>query len=787
MHNFRTMSDGQLPRRLRLTPSGHKIAEAALQTLFGGKKSDLVREARVERTTVYRFFRQENLLFDKFDAICVALSLDWDEIGEDPELTLSTAAGHAASPALDSNALVTRVRDAVRVHIEHDCGTVQFLGNPRRVDTREIYIDVTMYQSLQSTRDRFLDQRQLMGEHDIDNFDRLGTAQFYHPSSQRITGTSAVTKYHRLFIYGKPGSGKTTYLRWIAMQCIEGELLADKVPIFLQFRDFVDPGRLPDFPAYITKYLERAQIAGAEAVTRRLLMEGRILLLLDGLDELLEDHRRQVQPLLKQLIAQFQTCHYVISCRPPLQIHLIGFEVLEMAEFQRSQIVAFAKLWFELIVGFDQSQRFIDRLRGHLAIGELARTPLLLTMLCNVFARDGEFPPNRSSLYQRGFDILLGDWDEYRNVGRDSFYRQLNTRAKRALLSLIACRFFKQGKTLFPRWEVEKVIENFFRNNWDIDLFDIDPDAILEAIELQHGLLVTRAASYASFSHLTFQEYLTAVFLVDRQEYPYIYDYVTDERWRFVIEVIAERLDEGKIEDFLVSMKRSLDAFLEPHPKLQEFVQWVAEFVETNSRDQECQRAYQKTLLRARYFVSLLEDVSAPSGFSMLASRRSLEFPNFEYATVTFSNQVCEFHALLLRLFHAKPEDHTLFSGTVKKLTKMVQRFDSFSMKNSLENWNFLAQQQLGNYHNEAEWWYARHPFWQDLTRQFLFQHCDIKCDWDFSDVEKSLLRQYFNGTKLVADCLNLSRITEDSPLYHHLANHLLVLENHGETKSSKV
>ncbi|MBE9098725.1 NACHT domain-containing protein [Vacuolonema iberomarrocanum] len=772
------MSDGQLPKRLRLTTSGQAIAESALQTTFGGKKADLVRRARVERTTTYRFFRQENLLFDKFEAICIALDLDWEEIGEDPELAPSAPDANASPQTLDLEALVAQVRESVRVHVEHDCGTVQFLGNPRRVDTREIYIDVAMYQSLQSTRDRFVDQRQLMGEHDIDNFDRLGTAQFYHPSSQRITGASAVKLFHRLFIYGKPGSGKTTYLRWIAMQCIEGEVLPDKVPIFLQFRDFVDPSSLPDVPTYITKYLERAQVVGAEAVTRRLLTEGRILLLLDGLDELLEDHRRQIQPLLKQLIAQFQTCHYIISCRPPLQIHLIGFEVLEMADFQRSQIADFAKLWFELIVGFDQSKRFLDRLRGHLAIGELARTPLLLTMLCNVFARDGEFPPNRSSLYQRGFDILLGDWDEYRNVGRDNLYRQLNTRAKRALLSLIASRFFKQGKTLFPRWEVEKVIETFFRNNWDIDLFDIDPDAILEAIELQHGLVVTRAAGYASFSHLTFQEYLTAVFLVDRQEYPYVYDYVTDERWRFVVEVIAERLDESKIDEFLLSTKNSLDMFLQPYPRLQEFVQWIAAFVDTTVAPSEEQKTYHKTLLRARYFVSLLEDVSAPSGFAMLSSRRSLEFPNFEYATVTYSNQVCEFHGLLLRLFHSKPGDHAMFPGIVKKLTKIAQKFDNFPMKNSLDNWNFLAQQQLANYHNEAEWWYARYPFWQDLTRQFLAQHCDIKCDWNFSDEEKSLLRQYFNGTKLLADCLNLSRVMEEGDLYHHIANHLLILEN---------
>jgi predicted NACHT family NTPase len=40
-------------------------------------------------------------------------------------------------------------------------------------------------------------------------------------------------------------------------------------------------------------------------------------------------------------------------------------------------------------------------------------------------------------------------------------------------------------------------------------------EAVLDALEAQHGLLIERAKGIYSFSHLTFQEYFAAQFLIN--------------------------------------------------------------------------------------------------------------------------------------------------------------------------------------------------------------------------------------------------------------------------------
>jgi predicted NACHT family NTPase len=53
---------------------------------------------------------------------------------------------------------------------------------------------------------------------------------------RRIPGLEAVEKHRRLMVLGKPGAGKTTFLKYLAMQCITGGYAADKVPFFVTLK-----------------------------------------------------------------------------------------------------------------------------------------------------------------------------------------------------------------------------------------------------------------------------------------------------------------------------------------------------------------------------------------------------------------------------------------------------------------------------------------------------------------------------------------------------------------------
>jgi len=755
--------------RLRLSAPGLQRAQEAYQASFDSRQGELAKAAGVDRTSVYRFFKQETQNFDTFDSICIALGLLWHDVGEE---AMPSNGFHSSQTAPESiDAIVQQVRGQICEKIQHDCGTVPLWGYNPGKSMAEMFIDINLAPNPQSVDDRILDEQALASDQDPDTFGRLG----YQPSTQPISGILAVQSFHRMLVYGKPGSGKTTYLHWVALQCINGDLLPKLVPIFISFGEFLEDDYRTNLKKHIVDYMAMAQVENAEAISDRLLTEGRLLILFDGFDELPDHTRRTIQAQLRDLISQFRHCHFIISCRPPLRIHnLIGFETLEIAEFRQPQIKSFAKRWFELIAGYDQSDRFMERLRRHKAISELAKTPLLLPMLCSVFNREGEFPVNRISLYRKGFDILFEEWNEarFRQADSPDPYSQLPTKAKKALLSVIATEFFKRGKTLFYRYELENTVETFFNRVLNLDAMSFDATEILEAIEFQHGLIVRRAVNYFSFSHLTFQEYLTAVYLVSRQEYPIVYQHLFDDRWKFVIEIISELLQEEKVDDFLIHLKQELDSLIQGHGKLKEFVEWLNSFVGQASDSFNLNQPYKNTLLRAVYFVFSIEDVGRISGFTSLMKRKDLEFPDYYSAPSMISNHLLDMHGLLFRIFHAKPTDHTLFFSALNKMSRLHNSLENLKLRTSIEAWSFQVDQQLSNYASQSEWWYARHDMWKDRVRQFLNQHFQVRCDWNFSEDEKKLLRQYYDGTKLLAECLNLAKPTKGT--YQRIASNLL-------------
>ena len=767
-----------IPGRLRLSSQGQHLARQACNSRFNSKQK-LADLAKVDRVTVYRFLDRKNLLFDTFDALCVALDLNWEDLWEPPDPSMESS-GSLPNSERDIDTFVQQLRAQLHNSIHHDCGTVPLWGHNLGQPMDQIFIDISLTQNPQLADDLILDETHFpdantpTDSEDLDTFDRLG----YQPKTHPITGSEAAQKLRRMFVYGQPGSGKTTYLQWLALQCVNGDLLPDLVPVFLPFGTFLEDALDNNLRAQIIQYFSKVAIANAAAVTDRLLTTGRLLLLLDGFDELPENIRRSIQSQIRDLISRFKDCHFVVSCRPPLRLHhLIGFEIVEIAEFRRPQIQAFAKRWFELIDGYDRSERFMERLRRHPAIGELAKTPLLLPMLCSVFAREGEFPANRMNLYRKGFDILLSEWDDSQYRYRDNPYSQLTFKAKRVLLSVIATHFFRQGKTLFHRQEIENLVERFFSDHLKIDALAIEPGSILEAMELQHGLIVRRAANYFSFSHLTFQEYLIAVYLVSQKEYPTVYENITNDRWKFVIEIISELLSPDKVDDFLIQLKHSLDGFIANHSKLQEFVSWLDQFIDSPTVQTDTSRlgqAHKKTLLRAHYFVASLEEVGKISGFISMTKRRDLEFPDYYLATSILSGRVLDIHTLLFRIFYASPADHNLFFGALKKLLMSVESLEDPKLKTSLEAWDFQIQQQLINFPGRAEWWEARHGMWRNRVQQFMSRYFQIRCDWNFSDAERHLLRQYYDGTKLLAECINLSRTSKEN--YSKVAESLLKL-----------
>lgn len=493
--------------------------------------------------------------------------------------------------------LVQQLRHRSRQLIQERCATMRVLDMSHPIDLENIYTGTDVLEKITSRR-------------------RLGIADLlatYHGrdriemgliNEDRISSMEALNRYSKLMLLGKPGAGKTTLLKYTALKCSQSDIFSDLVPIFVTLRQYAGAESQPLLLDYISQDLCAYNI-GNEANVKQLLQQGRAILFLDGLDEVRENDLHRVLEDLRSFSEQFYTNRFVITSRLGSQEYIFEkFTEVEVANFQPLQISQFAQRWF--LNNSRHIELFLRKVEDNRPIQELATNPLLLTLLCLVFDEFGDFPTNRSELYREGLDVLLKKWDAKRNIERHQIYKNLSMQRKEDLLAQVACTTFYQGDYFFRQVDLESYITEYIRNlpkaNTDEEALQLDSEAIIRAIESQHGLFVERAKGIYSFSHLTFHEYLAARELVyngNQDTLILLASKITDPRWHDILRLAVGMMRSA--DELLILMKEYCDRLLASDPQLQSLLQWVnqkAESVQVTDRIQSV-RAFYLTLGRA--------------------------------------------------------------------------------------------------------------------------------------------------------------------------------------------
>ncbi len=257
-----------------------------------------------------------------------------------------------------------------------------------------------------------------------------------------------------MIVLGKPGAGKTTFLKYLAMQCLEENFLSDHLPLFVTLKAFAEDAQRSNLLKYI----------GGDSVTP-ILAAGKALILLDGLDEVREEDTKRVIEQIEQISIKYPGNYFVITCRIAAKEYTFGqFTEVEVADFNDQQIGTFAQNWFRVKGDAERANLFRQKLNENKPIKELASSPLLLTLLCLMFEDTTSFPANRSELYKEGLDVLLKKWDGKRQIERDSVYKNLSLKRKEDLLSQIALTTFQNKEYFFKQRDLENHITDFIRN-----------------------------------------------------------------------------------------------------------------------------------------------------------------------------------------------------------------------------------------------------------------------------------------------------------------------------------
>jgi len=334
-----------------------------------------------------------------------------------------------------------------------------------------------------------------------------------------IPALEQVKSSRRLAIIGHPGSGKSTCLEWLLLKLAsaEEELVMcgqQAIPLLLRLRQ-LDPRDLPYGAALIEKATaskDRAALMPADWIERQM-HNGRVLLMLDGLDETEPDLRdKHVLPWLQNLCRQYPNCRYLVSSRPvgypPGALRPMEFAECDLLDFQEPEIAEYSRHWCTAIrlarnepveEARRDGERIVESFRNHPYIRNLARNPLMLSAIClvNYFER-GELPKERALLYRLCVEGLLHYWDQRRGIHSEFALDEKLRVCREVALAMQADDLAEYGVN-----KVQAIFADVLR---DADR----AEKLLEHIRYRTGLLLERRPGVFGFAHLTFQEYLAA-------------------------------------------------------------------------------------------------------------------------------------------------------------------------------------------------------------------------------------------------------------------------------------
>ena len=318
-------------------------------------------------------------------------------------------------------------------------------------------------------------------------------------------------------VEGSPGIGKTTFCLKLAYDSTHGKIPTEcsfpkfEVVLLLKCRDI--DGNIMDTirEQLLPRDIEEKIVEKLLHFLKDIHNQEKILIILDGLDELPEKSRHHVDELLHRRIFPF--CYVLATSRQERGIEVrktFVFDIhLEIKGYTESDAIVYVRRHFKTIGQSPKGERLIEEMQQNTFLNALQNNPLNLLLLCVVYEDyEGKLPTSRTELYQVIVRCLLRRYCAKNNLPAPEDDSVLEKTFEKEILALgeIAWLCLLNDRYGFRETELDE-FERQYPGLVARELGLLYKEESLKRLKPQHEYC---------FLHKTFQEYVAAAYIAEK-------------------------------------------------------------------------------------------------------------------------------------------------------------------------------------------------------------------------------------------------------------------------------
>ena len=318
-------------------------------------------------------------------------------------------------------------------------------------------------------------------------------------------------------VEGSPGIGKTTFCLKLAYDWAHGNIPAEcsfpkfELALLLKCRDIDGDIMGTIREQLLPRDIEEKIVEKLFDFVKDIHNQERILIILDGLDELPEKSRHHVDELLERRILAF--CYVLATSRQEKGIEARKYFVfdihLEIKGYTESDAIVYVRRHFKTVGQSPKGERLIEEMQQNTFLNALQNNPLNLLLLCVVYEDyEGKLPTSRTELYQVIVRCLLRRYCAKRNLPAPEDDSVLEKTFEKEILALgeIAWLCLLTDRYGFRETELDEFEKRY-------------PGLVARELGLlykEESLKKLKPEHEYCFLHKTFQEYLAAAYIAEK-------------------------------------------------------------------------------------------------------------------------------------------------------------------------------------------------------------------------------------------------------------------------------